>query len=86
MRVIIGEGVLFLALLVVVVLLVRTIIRHHTALGTRLEQADNRRTIDRAVSLTCDRHGVHEERAMVRLQNGELLCPQCYREAVGSIL
>ena len=85
MRVIIVEGVLFLALLVVVVLVVRTIIRHHTPVGTRLEQTDNRRAIDRAVSLTCERHGIHEEREMVRLQSGELMCPHCYREIIGSI-
>lgn len=86
MRVIIVEGALFLALLVVAVLVVRTIIRHHTAVGTRLDQVENRRAIDRAASLTCERHGLHEERAMVRLQSGELMCPECYRETVESVL
>jgi len=86
MRMIIVEGVLFLVLLVVVVLVVRTLIGHHTAVGTRLEQTRNRRAIDRAVSLTCERHGTHEERAMVRLQSGELMCPQCYRDIIGSVV
>jgi hypothetical protein len=86
MRLIIVEAVLFLALLVVVVLIVRTIVRDHTPVGTRLEQAANRRAIDRAASLTCDRHGRHDERDMVRLRSGELLCPQCYREIVASIV
>ena len=81
-----GAVALFLALLVVVVLIVRTIIRHHTPVGTRLAQTENRRAIDRAVSLTCHWHGVHEERDMVRLASGELMCPHCYRETIGASL
>lgn len=86
MRVIIVEGALFLALLVVIVLVVRTIIRHHTPVGARLAQAENRRAIERAMSLTCERHGPHEARAMVRLRSGDLMCPQCYEDTVRSVL
>jgi hypothetical protein len=47
-----------------------------------LEQSRNRKQIDRAVSLTCALHGAHEEREMVRLESGEVMCPECYREAI----
>lgn len=83
MNVIIIEGVLFVALLIVAVMLVVFIVRYYTSAGRTLEQTRNRHAIDHAVSLTCPIHGAHEERAMVRLESGELLCPECYREAVG---
>lgn len=83
MNAIIIEGVLFVALIVVAGMLVVFLIRHYTPSGTRLEQSRNRRVIDRTVSLTCELHGSHEEREMVRLESGELMCPQCYREAIG---
>ena len=82
MTVIIIEVVLFLALLGVAGSLVVYLIRHHTSAGRALEQTSNRRQIDRAVSLTCAAHGAHEEREMVRLPSGEVLCPDCYREAM----
>jgi len=82
MNAIIIEGVLFVALLCVAVALVMTIVRYYTAAGRRLEQTRNRKQIDRAVSLTCELHGPHDEREMVRLDSGEVMCPDCYREAV----
>ena len=33
-------------------------------------------------NLTCAIHGAHEERAMVRLESGEVMCPEWYRDAV----
>ena len=80
MTAIIIEGVLFLALLGVAGALVVHLIRHSRA-GTALEQTQNRKQIDRAASLTCATHGLHEERDMVRLPSGEVVCPECYREA-----
>jgi len=82
MNAIIIEGVLFAALLVVAVTLVVVVVRHYTAAGRALEQTRNRKQIDRAVNLTCEIHGPHEERAMVRLESGDVMCPECYREAI----
>ena len=82
MSAIIEEGVLFLVLLAVAVALVVFVVRYYTAAGRALEQSRNRQEIDRAVSLTCERHGTHDERAMVRLESGEVMCPECYREAM----
>jgi hypothetical protein len=83
MNAIIIEVVLFAALLCVAVALVVFIVRHYTATGRAIEQTRNRKQIDRAVNLTCEIHGAHEEREMVRLESGEVMCPQCYREAIG---
>jgi len=82
MNAIIIEGVSFVALLVVAVTLVVFVVRHYTTVGRRLEQARNRKEIERAVNLVCALHGAHEERELVRLDSGELMCPDCYREAI----
>jgi hypothetical protein len=82
MNAIIIEGVLFVALVCVAVALVVFVVRYYTAAGRLLEQSRNRKAIDRAVNLTCALHGEHDERAMVRLESGEVMCPECYREAV----
>jgi hypothetical protein len=82
MNAIIIESVMFLALLAVAVTLVVFVVRHYTASGRALEQLRNRKAIDRAASLTCALHGPHEERDMVRLESGEVMCPACYREAI----
>jgi hypothetical protein len=82
MNAIIIEGVLFIALLAVAATLVVVVVRYYTAAGRVLEQTRNRRQIDRAASLTCERHGVHDERAMVRLESGDVMCPECYREVM----
>ncbi|HUQ81723.1 MAG TPA: hypothetical protein VM076_11315 [Gemmatimonadaceae bacterium] len=82
MNAIIIEGVLFVALLCVAATLVVFIVRHYTAAGRVIEQTKNRKQIERAVNLTCEIHGAHEEREMVRLESGEIMCPQCYREAI----
>jgi hypothetical protein len=83
MSAIIIEGVLFVALLCVGVTLAVFVVRHYTAAGHAIEQTRNRKEIERAVNLTCDIHGAHVEREMVRLPSGDLMCPQCYREAIG---
>jgi hypothetical protein len=83
MNAIIIEGVLFVALLCVAVALVVYVVRYYTAAGRAMEQTRNRKEIERAVNLTCAIHGAHEEREMVRLPSGEVMCPVCYREAIG---
>jgi hypothetical protein len=82
MNAIIIEGVLFVGLLCVAVALVVFVVRYYTGAGRALEQTRNRKQIDRAVNLTCEIHGPHGEREMVRLESGEVMCPECYREAV----
>lgn len=82
MNAIIIEGVLFVALVCVAVALVLFVVRYYTAAGRALEQTHNRKAIERAVNLTCALHGRHDERQMVRLESGEVMCPECYREAV----
>ena len=83
MNAIIIEGVLFVALLCVAVTLVVFVVRHYTAAGRVIEQTRNRKEIERVVNLTCEIHGTQEERAMVRLPSGDVMCPECYREAIG---
>ena len=82
MNAIIIEGVLFVALLCVAAVLVVFIVRQYTGAGRVLEQTRNRKEIDRAVNLTCEIHGPHDERQMVRLESGDVMCPECYREAI----
>ena len=81
MNAIIMEGVLFGALICVAVALVVFVVRYYTTAGRALEQTRNRKAIDRVVNLTCALHGEHDERQMVRLESGEVMCPECYREA-----
>ena len=83
MNAIIIEGVLFVALLCVAVTLVVFVVRHYTAAGRVIEQTRNRKQIESVVNLTCAIHGAQEERAMVRLPSGDVMCPECYREAIG---
>ena len=82
MNAIIIEGVLFVALLCVAVTLVVFVVRHYTAAGRMIEQTRYRKEVERVVNLTCAIHGSHEEREMVRLESGEVMCPQCYRDVV----
>ena len=82
MNAIIIEGVLFIALVCVAATLVVVLLRYYTAAGRALEQTRNRKQIDRVASLTCERHGPHDERAMVRLESGDVMCPECYREVI----
>jgi hypothetical protein len=82
MNAIIIEGVAFIALLVVAATLVVFVVRHYTGVGRRLEQTRNRKEIERATNLVCVLHGAHDEREMVRLESGEVMCPDCYREAL----
>ena len=82
MSVIIIEGVLFVALLATGAALLYFVLVHFTPVGVRLRQTQNRRQIDRAAELTCPIHGPRNEKDLVRLTSGELLCPDCYKETV----
>jgi hypothetical protein len=82
MNAIIIEGVLFVVLVCVAIALVVFVVRYYTGAGRALEQTRNRKAIDRVANLTCAVHGEHDERQMVRLESGEVMCPECYREAV----
>jgi hypothetical protein len=79
---IILEGVLFVALLGTGAALLYFVLVQFTPVGIRLRQMQNRRQIDRAAELTCPIHGRRNERDLVRLASGEVLCPDCYKETV----
>ena len=51
-----------------------------TPAGVRLRQTQNRKEVDRGAELVCSIHGPHTEDQLVRLANGELVCPDCYKE------
>ena len=85
MNAIIIEGMLFIALLCVAVALVVYVVRYYTSAGRALEQTRNRKEIERTVNLTCSIHGAHDDRDMVRLPGGEVMCPECYRDAIGGV-
>jgi hypothetical protein len=85
MNAIILESVLFFALVVVVGALVIYTVKA-TPLGKRLEQTANRKRIEQQADLTCAVHGLQKEADLVRLPTGEVMCPQCYREAVHGVV
>jgi hypothetical protein len=82
MSVIIVEGVLFVALVGTGAALLYFILVQFTPVGTKLRQVHNRRQIDRAAELTCPIHGLRNEKDLVRLASGEVMCPDCYKETV----
>ena len=81
MSAIIIEGVLFVALLAAVGALFRLGVQS-TSVGRRLRQEQNRKLIDRAAAATCPIHGLQNEDELVRLPDGDLMCPRCYKENV----
>lgn len=83
---IIIEAVLFVVLVGTAGAIVFVTLRRFTPLGTRLQQIENRRRILQLESLTCPVHGVHDERDLVRLPDGETMCPQCYQEVMNGKL
>jgi hypothetical protein len=82
MNAIIIEGVLFVALLATVAALLRYLLLYFTPAGVRLRQTRNRRQIERAVEHRCPVHGPHREEELVRLPGGDLICPDCFKEAI----
>jgi hypothetical protein len=79
---IIIEGVLFVALIAAVGTLFYLVLLYFTPAGIRLRQARNRRRIDRAAELVCPIHGPRANSDLVRLASGDVMCPDCYKEAV----
>lgn len=82
MSVIILEGVLFVALLATGAALLYLALVQFTPVGVRLRQTRNRRQIDRAAELNCPIHGPRDEKDLVRLTSGDVICPDCYKETV----
>ncbi len=79
---IIVEGLLFLALLAAAATLLYSVLVRLTPLGRRLAQLQNRGRIEDATARICPVHGPHEAHELVRLPDGEVICPQCYAEAM----
>ena len=82
MSVIILEGVLFVGLVLTGAALLYFVLVQFTPVGVRLRQMQNRRQIDRAAELDCPLHGPRNEKDLVRLASGEVMCPDCYKENV----
>ena len=80
MNEIIIESVLFVALIAAFGALFFFVILYFTPVGVRIRQTWNRRLIDSATELVCPTHGPHTGKDLVRLTNGDTLCPQCYKE------
>lgn len=81
MGAIIIEGVLFVALIAAGGALLYWLLITFTPAGVRLRQTRNRMRIDRVAELTCPIHGLRTEVQLVRLANGEQVCPDCYKES-----
>jgi hypothetical protein len=82
MGAIIVEGVLFVALIAAGGALLYWVLILFTPAGIRIRQTKNRRRIERAAELVCPIHGARAEDQLVRLANGERVCPDCYKESV----
>ncbi|MEO8334695.1 MAG: hypothetical protein ABI664_06975 [bacterium] len=80
MGAIIVEGVLFVALLATGGALLYWLLLTFTPAGVKLRQTQNRKRMDRTAELVCPIHGLRTEDSLVRLANGELVCPDCYKE------
>ena len=80
------EGLLFVASIATIGALVFFLTRSSTPLGLRSRQTKNRERIEREVELVCPIHGAHTEEQLVRLQSGENICPDCFREAMKGIV
>jgi hypothetical protein len=79
---IVGEALLFLALVATVVVLVVYALVTFTPLGLRVRQARNRILIEQAAERACPVHGPHAATEMVLLPSGERICPECFKEVV----
>jgi hypothetical protein len=80
MGAIIIEGVLFVALIAAGGALFCWLLITFTPVGVRLRQTHNRKRIERMAALVCPIHGLRTEDQLVRLANGERVCPDCYKE------
>ncbi len=82
MGAIIVEGVLFVALIAAGGALLYWVLMQFTPAGVRIRQSQNRRRLERAAELTCPIHGPRREDQLVRLANGDEVCPDCYKETL----
>ncbi len=82
MGAIIVEGVLFVALIATGGALLYWAILYFTPAGVRLRQTQNRIQLERMAELVCPIHGLRTEDQLVRLANGERMCPDCYKETL----
>ncbi|MEO7769732.1 MAG: hypothetical protein ABIX19_01800 [Gemmatimonadaceae bacterium] len=80
MGAIIVEGVLFVALIAAGGAFLFWLLTTFTPAGVRLRQTQNRKQIDRMAELVCPIHGLRTQAQLVRLANGERVCPDCYKE------
>ena len=80
------EGSLFVGSFAAIVALVFYVTRSSTSLGLRAQQNKNREAIEREEELVCPVHGAHTEAQLVRLDSGERICPECFREAMKGIV
>jgi hypothetical protein len=80
------EGLLFVASIATIAALVFFLTRSGTPLGLRARQNRNRELIEREAELVCPVHGAHTEEQLVRLESGERICPDCFREAMKGIV
>jgi hypothetical protein len=80
------EGSLFVGSIAAIAALVFYITRSSTSLGLRAQQNRNREAIEREADLVCSVHGQHTEEQLVRLESGERICPECFREAMKGIV
>lgn len=80
MLAIIVESALFAALIAAVGALLFALLAHFTPVGVRLRQNRNRRLLEREAARYCPRHGAQREGELVRLPDGETMCPTCYQE------
>jgi hypothetical protein len=80
MLAIIIESALFVALVVAVGALSFAVLTQFTPLGTWLRQIRNRRQVERLAARNCPVHGPQREGELVRLSDGQTMCPNCYQE------
>lgn len=82
MGAIIMEGVLFVALIATGGALFYWVLITFTRAGVRRRQTQNRTRLERTAEQTCPIHGTRTEDQLVRLANGERVCPDCYQETL----
>lgn len=80
MLAIIIESALFAALLAAAGALCVALLAHYTPLGVRWRQVRNRRLLELEAARSCPRHGPQREGELVRLRDGQTMCPICYQE------
>jgi hypothetical protein len=83
---IIIDSALFAVLVAAGGALVLAIVVQFTPLGVRWRQLRNRRLLEREAARDCPRHGRQREGELVRLRDGQTMCPICYQEILNGKL